>query len=64
MIRTKEWKLNAYGSQVGELHDMVNDPDEFHNLIADPQHVGTAEVLFERLEAWAQANAPDLLAEP
>jgi len=37
MIRSKEEKIVAYhGSDQGELYDLKNDPDEFHNLWSDP----------------------------
>jgi len=58
MIRTKEWKLNAYGGQPGELYHMSNDPKEFDNRIADPQHSDTVQSLFQRLKEWEKANSP------
>jgi N-acetylglucosamine-6-sulfatase len=44
-VRTDEWKYARYphgdGSpdrHLAELYDLKNDPDELHNLIADPKH--------------------------
>jgi len=56
MIRTKEWKLNVYGGQPGELYHLRNDPKEFDNRIADPQHSDTVQSLFERLKEWEKAS--------
>ncbi|NOY00117.1 MAG: sulfatase-like hydrolase/transferase [Verrucomicrobia bacterium] len=39
MIRSKVEKIVVYhGSDQGELYDLKNDPDEFHNLWSDPSH--------------------------
>ena len=36
MVRTKEWKyVHRYPYGPHELYDLVNDPDEKHNLIDD-----------------------------
>ena len=38
MLRTKTHKIVVYhGIDEGELYDLVNDPDEFHNLWNDPE---------------------------
>jgi len=52
MIRTRDSKLNVYGSKPGELFDLRNDPCEFHNLIDHPSHRETREALFERVKQW------------
>lgn len=40
-IRTTDWKLIHYRDYPhGELYDLTNDPGEFENLWADPQHRG------------------------
>jgi arylsulfatase A-like enzyme len=41
MIRDDRWKLIAYhaaGTRNTQLFDLASDPDELHNLAADPQH--------------------------
>jgi len=59
MIRTRSHKLNVYGGTPGELYDLQNDPNEFHNLMACEDHAQTAEDLHTRLLAWEASNAPD-----
>jgi arylsulfatase A-like enzyme len=42
MMRDERWKLieyNAGGTRNTQLFDLRNDPDELHNLAADPEHV-------------------------
>lgn len=56
MIRTRDWKLNAYGGEPGELYDLRNDPREYQNLIGDAGHADTVESLFRRLKEWEEAN--------
>lgn len=41
MVRDERWKLleyNAGGTRNTQLFDLQKDPDEVHNLAADPQH--------------------------
>lgn len=41
MIRDERWKLieyNAGGARNTQLFDLQDDPDELHNLAADPEH--------------------------
>ncbi|HQU51678.1 MAG TPA: sulfatase-like hydrolase/transferase [Saprospiraceae bacterium] len=48
MYRTKDFKLITYhGHPQGELFDLRNDPDEFHNLWDDP---GYQEIKFKLLK--------------
>ena len=58
MIRTRDWKLNAYDGQPGELYDLKNDPQEFDNRIADGRHAATVESLHQRLGEWEEENRP------
>ena len=42
MLRDERWKLieyNAGGARNTQLFDLRNDPDELHNLAANPEHV-------------------------
>jgi choline-sulfatase len=58
MIRTREWMLNTYGGEPGELFDLPKDPHEFCNRIADPAYADTVASLQERLRVWQEANKP------
>lgn len=48
---TDEWKLAIYfGETFGELYDLKNDPDEKHNLFADPAFAQVkAELMIDML---------------
>ena len=42
MVRDERWKLieyNAGGTRNTQLFDLRDDPDELHNLAADPEHI-------------------------
>lgn len=44
------WRLSVYfGVEWGELHDLVEDPRECHNLWDDPDHASTKHELLFRL---------------
>lgn len=58
MVRTADWKLNDYDGEPGELYDLRDDPEEFHNRIDDPDCADTAAALHDRMLAWAEANRP------
>lgn len=38
MLRTEEWKYVWNATDIDELYDLKRDPDELHNVIADPAH--------------------------
>ncbi len=53
MIRTQEWKLVHFLDEpFGQLFDLVNDPDEIHNLWDDPTHAAQKQHLVNRLLNW------------
>ncbi len=53
MIRTERWKyVHRYPDGPHELWDLVNDPDERHNLIDDPAYRPRARELRAALETW------------
>lgn len=37
-IRSEKWRYIHYADGTEELYDMLKDPNEWHNLAADPQH--------------------------
>jgi arylsulfatase A-like enzyme len=44
-----------------ELHDLLFDPSEAHNLADEPAHAGVLAEMQERLEAWMRDTADPLL---
>ncbi|MCB0099793.1 MAG: DUF4976 domain-containing protein, partial [Caldilineaceae bacterium] len=53
MIRTADWKYVhrvPYGPH--ELYDLVNDPNERHNIIAESAHSSRRQKLHAELESW------------
>ena len=62
-LRTAEWKLTIYptaGMQYGQLFDLVNDPDESHNLYGDAGCRSIREEMLWRLSARAFRNTDPL----
>lgn len=57
MIRTHRWKLNLYSGEPGELFDLQNDPEEFHNRVADADCRETVKSLSARLHQWEEETA-------
>jgi arylsulfatase len=54
MTRDRRWKLVAYhGSDVGELYDLVSDPDEHENRYTDPACAGNRARLARAMESTA-----------
>ena len=53
MIRGERYKLvKRYTDHEDELYDMVSDPGETKNLIADPAYADIADELNAALEEW------------
>lgn len=53
MIRVGDWKMVYYPNDPdGELYHLGEDPDELHNLYADPAHREKRQELEERLLDW------------
>ena len=47
---TQEWRYTLYlGQDWGELYDLINDPNETHNLWDNPDHFATRARLAERM---------------
>lgn len=40
-IRSEKWRYIHYADGSEELYDMINDPNEWHNLAAKPEHAAT-----------------------
>ena len=61
MLRTKEWKyVHRYPDGPDELWDLVNDPDERHNLVGDRAQVSRILEMRRMLEEWfARYADPD-----
>ncbi|MCB0105391.1 MAG: sulfatase-like hydrolase/transferase, partial [Caldilineaceae bacterium] len=53
MVRTAEWKyVHRYPYGPHELYDLVHDPEERTNLVAQEAHRGQVTALKARLEQW------------
>jgi hypothetical protein len=53
MVRTREWKyVHRYPDGPHELYDLVQDPGERRNLVADAAHGATVAMLRARLAEW------------
>jgi arylsulfatase A-like enzyme len=51
-VRTKEWKFVKRLYERDELYDLVNDPQELHNVIDDPNNADLVDDMMERLVDW------------
>lgn len=56
MIRTRRYKYNRYRVHGEELYDLLNDPDELHNLSTDPAHANVLADLSAQLDDWLRAH--------
>ena len=52
MIRTDRWKYLLWEGFPSQLFDLQNDPNEFHDLGASPDHAEICGELHERLFHW------------
>ncbi len=59
-IRSRDWRLVVYEDGAEELYDHRNDPDEFHNLAANPVHKAKRDQLARWLPKEA---APEFKAK-
>ncbi len=54
-VRTKKWKyVHRHPNGPHELYDMVNDPDEFTNLVSDPKTAEIKRFLEQQLDSYFQ----------
>lgn len=56
MLRTADWKYNAYIDHGDELYDLKNDPHELVNLAGDAGYAKIEKELAGELEKWIDAN--------
>ncbi|MCB0075426.1 MAG: DUF4976 domain-containing protein, partial [Caldilineaceae bacterium] len=53
MVRSRTWKLVHFLDEpFGQLFDLVNDPDETHNLWDDPAYADKRRELLDVLREW------------
>jgi arylsulfatase A-like enzyme len=58
MIADKNWKLmHAEGGLRPMLFDLQNDPEEYFDLGASPDHQGVIGMMYDRLARWARRMA-------
>ena len=55
MVADRKWKfMHAEGGFRPMLFDLENDPDEYRDLGADPDHALVLAMMYERLGRWAR----------
>jgi iduronate 2-sulfatase len=42
-LRSATWHYMKYGEKAEELYDMVNDPDQYTNVVDDPAYAAVLE---------------------
>ena len=53
MIREGEWKLTEWLHDIPELYNLQDDPQELHNLAAEPTFAVHVQRLTKQLHAWS-----------
>ncbi|MDE2453370.1 MAG: sulfatase-like hydrolase/transferase, partial [Burkholderiales bacterium] len=56
MVRTERWKYVHYEGLRPQLFDLLNDPDEYRDLGASPEHAAVREQMAARLFDWLRAR--------
>ncbi len=64
MIRTRRWKYVWNTTDVDELYDMENDPDEIKNLIGHKEHVEVVADLRKRLYHTLMEEGDEFVKNP
>ena len=57
MIRDGDWKYTYWVHDIAELYNLKTDPEELHNLAAEPAFASRARELQARLLAWYRPPA-------
>ncbi|MBG9378693.1 sulfatase-like hydrolase/transferase [Panacibacter sp. DH6] len=58
-VRTTQYHYNSWGVDGEELYDIINDPDEFTNLVTNPQYAGVLDTMRNLLvNNWQGAKPP------
>ncbi len=60
----KLWPMPSLPRPKEELFDIENDPEEFHDLAADPQYVDTKNELAAHVDQWMRNTDDPLLKGP
>ena len=65
-VRTERWRYIRWSDGQAELYDQLNDPQEVHDVVRDPQHAALIQELQEHLRKVGpfQPSDPDPLAKP
>ena len=57
ILRGKRWKYVHFAAMPALLFDLENDPDEMHDLAADPAHAGVLLDCAQKLLSWRMLHA-------
>lgn len=60
MIRTRKWKYIWNTTDVDELYDLENDPNELHNLVSQPDLIQVLSDLRHRLHSILASDGDEL----
>ena len=53
--------VHILGSEEGQLFDLLNDPEEIHNLWSDPQHAAMREKLTRDVLEWRMRSSVETM---
>ena len=65
MYRTERYKyIDYFTTQEYELYDLQTDPDEMHNLYADPKYADIVQKMKGRLEELRKETGDNYIYHP